>query len=328
MKAVVIDQFGGPDVLEARDVALPVTGPTEVLVEVFAVGLNPVDFKIRQGHLNDLLPTTFPRILGGDIAGIVRSVGADVQSFSVGDEVFFSNPLDRDGGYAEFVAVDAQYVARKPATLSWTEAASLPVAGLTAIQALRDFGHIKRGSKVLIHAAAGGVGSFAVQYAKHMGAVVYATASAAKADYVRSLGADYVIDYRQEDFVDFAHQHGGMDIVLESIGGLNYPRSIAATRDGGAVPSIVNPPDPDSLTMAARRSIKTDFMLLRGEAKDLQLIAELADHDIIRPTVSRVYELEQIRQAHGELEAGRTSGKLVVAIASARSSDAGSPSQF
>ncbi len=314
MKAVVIDKFGGPEVLESREVATPTPALTEVLVEVHAVGLNPVDFKIRQGHLNDLLPTTFPRILGGDISGVVTSVGNDVQKFQVGDQVFFSNPLDRDGGYADFVIVDERFVARKPAYLSWIDAASLPVAGLTAIQALRDFGGIKRGSKVLIHAAAGGVGSFAVQYAKHMGAEVFATASSAKADYVRSLGADHVIDYRQEDFVTIANRVGGMDIILESIGGLNYPRSLAATRMGGAVPSIVNPPDSDSLSMAASRSIKTDFMLLRGEPKDLEEIADLVDRGIIRPTVSKVFALDDIRQAHTELEAGRTSGKLVVAI--------------
>ena len=314
MRAVLINRYGNADVLEQKDVTVPKPGHKEILVEVQACGLNPVDYKIREGHLNDLFPVTFPRILGGDISGVVKALGPGATDFQVGDQVYFSNSLDRDGGYAEFCVVDQNLMAKKPRALSYVEAASLPVVGLTSIQALRDFGNLKKGMKVLIHAGAGGVGSFAIQYAKSMGATVYTTASSDKRDYVMSLGADRVIDYRSEDFLKVCEQEGGMDIVFETIGGVNYAKSILATKEDGAVPCIVNPPDNDTKALAEKRRVKTDFFLLRGDRSDLNLISTLIERGVVRTTVSTVLPLEEVRAGHNQLESGRTQGKIVLKI--------------
>ena len=249
-----------------------------------------------------------------DISGVVKSLGPGATDFQVGDQVYFSNSLDRDGGYAEFCVVDQSLVAKKPQSLSYVDAASLPVVGLTSIQGLRDFGGLKKGMKVLIHAGAGGVGSFAIQYAKSMGATVYTTASPDKRNYVTSLGADRVIDYRTEDFLKICEYEGGMDIVFETIGGDNYSKSILATKEGGAVPCIVNPPDSDTKTLAERRGVKTDFFLLHGNRTDLNLISNLVESGVIRTTVSMVLPLEEVNAGHNQLESGRTKGKIVLKI--------------
>ena len=314
MKAVVINKYGSADVLTIANVNKPIPGRGEILVEVRAVALNPVDYKIREGHLQELFAVTFPRILGGDVSGIVKELGQDSTDFKVGDEVFFANPLNEDGGYAEFVKIDQKLVAKKPSNLNFEEMASFPVVGLTSIQALRDFGGLKKGMKVLIHAGAGGVGSFAIQYAKAMGAEVYTTASADKAEYVRSLGADHVIDYQKEDFLDIAKKVGGMDIVFETIGGLNYPKSIQATKRGGAVPCIVNPPDADARALAEKLGVKTDFFLLQGKREDLNTIATLAAQGAVKPKISKILRLDDVREGHRLLESGRTQGKLVVSL--------------
>lgn len=314
MRAVVIREYGSAAVLEERNVACPKPGHGEILVEVHACGLNPVDYKIRQGHLQELFPVSFPRILGGDISGVVAEVGPEASDFNLGDEVYFSNPLDRDGGYAEFCVVDQKLVARKPPSLSHFEAASLPVVGLTSIQAMRDFGGVGKGETVLIHAGAGGVGSFAIQYAKVLGAKVFVTASRENAHYVMSLGADRVIDYRTEDFVDICQKAGGMDFVFETIGGTNFPQSILAAKRGGIVPCVVNAPDSDTLALAELHDVKTGFMLLRLDKKDLELISEMVERQMIRPTVSRLLTLDKVRDGHAQLESGRTQGKIVVRI--------------
>jgi NADPH:quinone reductase-like Zn-dependent oxidoreductase len=312
MNAVIMNNYGGAEVLSLTKRPIPTPASGEILVKIHATGLNPVDFKIRQGHLEQLFPVKFPRILGGDISGVVISTSPDATDFQPGDEVFFANPLDRDGGYAEYVTVSQKIVARKPEELSHVEAASLPVVGLTTIQALRDFANIKPQDKVLIHAGAGGVGSFAIQYAKKHGAVVFTTASAAKADYVKSLGADHVIDYTKEDFTEVAHKWGGMDVIFETIGGDNYFRSILATKRGGAVPAIVNPPDEETKALALEKNIKTDFMLLSGERTDLQEISKLIKNGELKTSVSRALPLSQVPAAQTELETGRVRGKLVI----------------
>ena len=315
MRAVVINEYGDANALKNTQLPRPVPSQGEVLVQVNAVGLNPVDYKIRDGHLVDVFPVQFPRVLGGDISGVVTELGKGATEFSVGDEVYFSNPLDRDGGYADYVSVEEKFLYRKPPSRSHTEAASLPVVALTAIQALRDFGGITNDSKVLIHGGSGGVGSFAVQYAKSLGATVYATASTSRLDYVKNLGADRVIDYKTEDFVEIAKAAGGMDIVLETVGGENYSRSIEATRDGGAVPSIVNPPDAATAAQAKARGIKTDFMLLRGEKEDLKLISELVESKTVqKPNIFKVLPLEEAKQAHELLQSGRAFGKIVLGV--------------
>ncbi len=314
MKAVIINGYGDNNVLEFTDVEKPRPGSGQVLVQVYACGLNPVDYKLREGALQELVSFKFPRILGGDISGVIAEVGPNADDFKVGDEVFFSHPLDKDGGYAEYCVVDQKIIAKKPPSLSHVEAASLPVVGLTAIQALRDFGEMKPGSKVLIHAGAGGVGSFAIQYAKAKGAYVYTTASASKSDYVKSLGADKVIDYTKEDFVEISQQHGGMDIVFELVGGANYAKSILAVRNSGKVPCIVNPPDRDTKSLAEEKDVKTDFMLLDGNRSDLEEITSLVESGAVKTTVSKTLSFSEVKKGHEMLESGRTQGKLVLKV--------------
>lgn len=314
MSAIVIDDYGSTEVLKLKKIPTPQPQAEELLVEVCACGLNPVDYKIRQGHLKDLFEVHFPRVLGGDISGVVKECGSLAKDFIVGDEVYFSSPLDRNGGYAEFCTVPQHLVAKKPPTLSHVEAASLPVVGLTSIQVLRDFANIRAGQRVLIHAGAGGVGSFAIQYAKYCKAEVLTTASEARREYLLALGADRVIDYRSEDFVEVCRQVGGMDIVFETIGGENYPRSIKATRDGGVVACIVNPPDSDTRSMSETRNIKTDFFLLTPNRSDLDEIARLVAGGIVKPIVSLTLPLQQVADGHRMLESGRTQGKIVLSL--------------
>lgn len=314
MKAIVIHQYGGREVLKQEEIPAPVPKSTELLVEVHACALNPVDYKLREGHLKEMLPLTFPHVLGGDIAGIVRGLGKAAQGFEIGDEVYFASRLDRGGGYAEFCVVDAGLVAKKPKSTSFAEAASLPVVGLTTLQALRDYSKIKAGDQVLIHAGAGGLGSFAIQYAKHCGARVLTTGSNRNFDYLKSLGADQVIDYHTEDFVKICSDLGGMDIVFETIGGLNYPKSILATKEGGTVPCVVNPPDSDTLALAETKKIKTGFLLLVGKPTDLDTIASLLDRHLVHPNVTKILTLADVRLGHQQIESGRTQGKWVIQL--------------
>ena len=312
MRAVVINQYGGPELLQLVNAELPPVGQTELLVEVHACALNPVDFKIRCGELAGVFPVKFPHILGADVSGRVCGLGSHATDFKIGDEVYFVNRLNRNGGYAEFTAVEQSLVAKKPAGLSHVEAAALPLAALTAIQTLRDFCKLQAGQKVLIHAGAGGVGTMAIQYARHLGAEIFTTGSRARQSYLRELGADRVIDYHTEDFVTVCNDAGGMDCVLESLGGNHYPKSILATKPGGAVVCIVNPPDSDSLTLSSDRQIKTDFMLLSPSRKDLSLVRELVENGHLRVYVAHSYPLEEAQAAHSELQKGRTQGKLIL----------------
>lgn len=314
MKAVRINQFGGPEVLMQEEVSVPQPKKGELLIEVHACGLNPVDYKLREGHLKDMLSFPFPHTLGGDISGVVQEVAPGVEGFKVGDEVYFSSRLNVGGGYAEFCTVEASLVAMKPKKISFVQAASLPVVGLTTLQCLRDYSGIQAGDKVLIHAGAGGLGSFAIQYAKHCKAEVFTTVSKKNTDYVRALGADHVIDYQSEDFVDVCLKAGSMDIVFETMGGLSYPKSILAVREGGSVPCVVNPPDADTLALAEKKGVKTSFVLLEGRPKDLNEIALLIDGGFIKPTVTQTLTLDQVRRGHEQIQSGRTQGKWVIQI--------------
>ncbi len=314
MKAIVIERYGGTEVFLTKELPFPQIKKNEILVQIYACGLNPVDYKIRAGFLKDLFPVSFPHILGGDISGKVKAVGNDVHDFKIGDEVYFSNPLDKNGGYAELCVVNAEIVAHKPKSLSYVQSAALPVAGLTSIQALRGFSKIRSGQKVLIHAGAGGVGSFAIQYAKHMGAKVYTTTSRENHSYVYELGADVAIDYRKEDFVSICQNEGGMDIVLESIGGDNYFRSVLATRTGGFVPCIVNPPDVKTRELALQKKITTDFFLLTSSRNDLDEITKMIESQKIRPLNTKTLSFGDIVKAHEQLESGRTRGKLILEV--------------
>lgn len=307
MKAIVIDRYGGSDELRVRDMPLPDLGPTDLMIKVFAASVNPVDWKIREGYLKESISYRFPLILGWDAAGIVSAVGPEVTCFSIGDKVFSRTDIRRNGTYAEFVAVDEKYVARMPANLSFEEAASVPLVGLTAWQALVDLSGLTEGNRVLIHAGSGGVGSFAVQLAKSRGASVTTTCSTPHLSFVRSLGPDQIIDYTRTDFREMRN----VDIVFDTVGGEVYRDSFQVVRPNGVLVSILEQPDRERMEKTGVRAL---YLFMKSDGKELAQIAELLEKGKIKPTVGRTFPLEEVRKAH-ELSASRhAEGKIVLQV--------------
>jgi len=316
MRAIAITEFGGPERLELTDVDDPLVGPDSVLIRVRAAGVNPVDYKVRQGNLTGRIPHAFPLIPGWDAAGVVEQVGPAVTAFAPGDEVYAYCRKDivRDGTYAELVAMRDYAVAPKPARLSFDEAGGVPLAGLTALQLLRDAMGIGRGDRVLIHAAAGGVGSFGVQIAKDAGAHVIATASAANHDYVRDLGADEVVDYTSEDFVAAVRerQPDGIEAVADFVGGDVYRRSAEVLAEGrGRLGSVTTPADREVLEP---RALQGHYIFVRPSAAGLRDLAEMADSGRLRVHVAEVVPLAEARRAQETLEGGHVRGKIVLRV--------------
>jgi NADPH:quinone reductase-like Zn-dependent oxidoreductase len=330
MRAAVATRFGGPDVLKLQDVPERAMGPRDVMVDVRAASLNPVDAKIRQGGLKLLLTTRPPMILGCDVAGVVGGVGHEVTRFRPGDEVYARLEKSRMGGLAERVAADEGVLALKPKTIGFDEAAALPLVTLTALQCLRDTARLDRGQRVLIHAAAGGLGSVAVQIAKIMGLHVIATASAKNHALVRELGADELIDYTKEDL----SVRGPVDAVLESIGGASELASLKACKRGGIVVGVAGLPDlafarssmpwfaPAGIWLMtrARRAaeeragVRYVWMFMRPDSLQLEEIARWVDDGKLKPVVHRTYPMADVREAFAELERGRSRGKIVVHV--------------
>jgi NADPH:quinone reductase-like Zn-dependent oxidoreductase len=332
VKAFILDRYKKKQPLRLGDLPEPAMGPGDVLVEIAAAGLNVLDAKIRNGEFKLLLPYKPPFVLGHDLAGTVVRTGANVRRFKVGDEVY-ARPRDgRIGTLAERIAVDEADVALKPKNLSMTEAASIPLVGLTAWQVLVEQAKLKRGDKVLIHAGSGGVGTFAIQLAKHLGATVATTASAGNADLVRSLGADIVIDYKRQDFEKVL---SGYDVVLNSLDGDTLRKSLDVLKPGGKLISISGPPDPTFakaqglnvvlalvmrvLSLGIRRKAKARgvdyaFLFMRANGAQLAQIAALIEAGTIRPVVDRVFPFAATDEALTDLEAGRSKGKVVVEI--------------
>ncbi|HEY8209487.1 MAG TPA: NADP-dependent oxidoreductase [Myxococcaceae bacterium] len=332
MKAAAIDRYGGNEVVTVKDLPAPMPGPAQILIDVHAAGVNPVDFKVRGGKLSAVRKVTFPFILGNEVSGVVRSAGAAVRRFKVGDEVFARLAKLDCGGFAEQAVVEESLAARKPAKLTHVEAAGLPLAGLTAWQALNDRMGVKAGESVLIHAGAGGVGTLAIQLAKHLGAKVFTTASAGSRALVESLGADRVIDYRTERFEDVAR---GVDAVFDTMGGETLKRSFQAVKRGGRVLSINNLPDaatarqmemkaPLVAVMAvlgwplARRAKKAgasyQYLFMWPDGSQLQMLADLVDAGKLRPVMDRTFPLDQAREALAYVEAGKAHGKVVLTV--------------
>ncbi len=307
MKAVRIHSFGKPDVLVYEDALRPTPGPVEALVRIHAAGVNPVDWKIRSGTFKGMnLPMPF--ILGFDISGVVESVGADVKGFKPGDEVFAYMSLRRGGGYAEYAAVPESELAVRPKSIDHVLSAGVPLAALTAWQALFDTAGLKEGQTVLIHGGAGGVGHFAVQLAKSRGAKVIATASAPNHDFLKSIGADQAIDYRTQKFEEHAKD---VDVVLDTVGGDTLARSYQVLKPGGYLVSIVQPPDPE---MLAEREIKGRVILVQPNGKDLSEIAALIDAGKVKPHVSETVPLQDVAHAHIQSQGGHTRGKIVLKV--------------
>lgn len=306
MKAVRIHDWGGVDTLRYEDAPRPVPGAGEVLVRVHAAAVNPVDWKIREGHLGK--SHRLPLTLGWDLSGVVEELGDGVSGWSAGDEVFSRPDVMRDGAYAEYIVVKASELAARPMSITHVEAASIPLAGLTAWQALFDHGELQPGEKVLIHAASGGVGSHAVQLARWRGAHVVATASAKNHKYVISLGADSFIDYRTTRFEDLASD---MDVVLDTIGGDTLLRSFQTLRKGGTLVSTVEEPPADK---AAAMEVRGKTFMAQTRADELAQLAALVDSGHLRPAVETVLPLSEARRAHELSQSGHTRGKIVLKV--------------
>ncbi|WP_432021174.1 NADP-dependent oxidoreductase [Streptomyces sp. 1222.5] len=309
MKAAVINQYGQiDDVVTVTEVSTPVVGPRDVLIEARAAGVNPVDHLIIKGFMRagDL---TQPLVIGNELAGVVAETGAEVTGFAVGDEVFARVDPRIGGAFAEYVAVDQSLVAAKPQALSFEEAASLPLVGLTAWQALTEQAKVGPGTRVLIHGGAGGVGSVAVQLAKHLGAEVVTTASADSAELVRRLGADQVIDYRAEKFDEIL---SGIDVVFDTIGGPTQDRSFRVLKPGGTLVSIV--PIADIEAKKAQWNVDACTFYMRPNGEQLAHLADLVTSGELQPLLETTFPLAETADALRKVERGGARGKTVIRI--------------
>ena len=332
MRAFVVDRYGSNDAVRAAEMPIPAVGDDDVLVQIDAAGVNPVDIKTRDGKMKVVLPRRTPFILGNEVAGVVTQVGGRVRRFKPGDEVYARLPKERIGAFAEYAAICEDAVAHKPKTLTMEEAASIPLVGLTSWQALVERANLTTGQRVLIHAGSGGVGTFAIQLAKHLGATVATTASAANFALVRGLGADVVVDYRTEDFETIVRD---CDVVFETLGGKTLEKSIRVLRPGGTLIEITGPPDPAFAkeiganpivalamrllsyrirSMARRARVRYSFLFMRPSGEQLREIASLIDSGIIRPVVDRVFPFESTKDALAYVESGRAKGKVVIKV--------------
>jgi NADPH:quinone reductase-like Zn-dependent oxidoreductase len=311
MRAIIAERQGGPEVLRLREVERPTPGLTEILVRVHAAGVNPTDWKSRSG--GGIASRSFPLILGYDVAGVVEEAGPGVTLYQPGDEVLGMPKFPHlPGAYAEYVAAPARHFAPKPASLSFEEAAGLPLAALTAWQGLIDTGKLTAGQRVLIHAAAGGVGHLAVQIAKSLGAYVTGTASAAKYEFVRGLGADEVIDYHTADFVKVLRDRP-VDVVFDPIAGDYSGRSLAVLKDGGVLVSIL-PVGEAAMKEAERRGIPTGFTLVEPDRLALTAIVDLVEQGRLKVAIDSVFPLKDAAEAHRRSETGRALGKIVLRV--------------
>lgn len=332
MKAFILNRYGNNQKLQPAEIAEPVLRTNDVLVQIYAASVNVVDSKIRNGELKLMLPYKFPFALGNDVAGVVVKTGLGVKQFKAGDAVY-ARPADkRIGAFAEFIAIDENDVALKPANLSMEEAASIPLVGLTAWQALVEKANLKKGQKVFIQAGSGGVGTFAIQLAKHLGAIVATTTSAGNFDLVKSLGADIVIDYRKDDFETILKDY---DVVLNSQDAKTLEKSLRILKPGGKLISISGPPDPGFAEeikapwfvqlivrllsagvrkKAKRLNVSYSFLFMRADGNQLSQITSLIKSNIIKPVIDNVFPFEQTNEAMAYVEKGRAKGKVVIKI--------------
>ncbi|MGX9218728.1 NADP-dependent oxidoreductase [Massilia varians] len=308
MKAVRIHQYGGREVLSLDEIPVPDIAPDEVLVRVVAASINPVDWKVRAGYLAQMMPHQMPLTLGWDVSGVVAAVGSQVTQWQVGDAVYSRPDLARNGTYAEFVAIRAGECARKPRTISHVEAASLPLAGITAWEAMMDTARVRAGQRVLVHAGSGGVGSLAIQLVKAAGATVVATASGRNRALVESLGVDQFVDYTTTTLLDAVEP---VDAVFDTIGGEVQEASWSLLKPGGIQVSIISPPDE---ARAAAMGVRGGFVFIGPNAPVLDKLAGMVDGGRLRPIVGAEFALEDIAQAHALSESGRAVGKIVLYV--------------
>lgn len=332
MQAFIVDRYRSEDAVRAGEMPEPAVGDDDVLVQIHATSVNPVDLKIAQGEFKLLMPHKLPFALGHDLAGVVVRVGSRVRRFKPGDEVYGQPDKDRIGTFAELIATHQDSLAHKPESLTMEEAAAVPMVALTSWQALVERANLQEGQKVLIHAGSGGVGTFAIQLAKHLGATVATTTSTANVDLVERLGADIVVDYRQDDFESMLHDY---DVVLDPLGGKSPEKSLQVVRPGGKVIGIAGPPEPDfakeaglnwflRLAMTAlsyrvrkqakRRKASYSFLLMRPAGGQLREISALLEAGTLRPVIDRVFPFESTKEALAYVATGRAKGKVVIRV--------------
>lgn len=314
MKAIVLKEFGSVDNLEIKDIAIPEISADEVLVKVKAIGINPVDVKTRQGYvIADMLRQFDPIILGWDISGVVEKVGENVKDISVGQKVFgMVNFVGHGKGYAEYVAAPAEHLAIMPDNISYAEAAASTLAALTAWQAFTHYGKLNKGDKVLIHGASGGVGHFAVQIAKHLGAHVIGTSSEKNKEFVLSLGADEHISYNNQQF---ENELNAIDFVLETVGADNFQKSVKILKNKGTIINLPAPISEEDQKAAESKELNCCSMMgVYSSGKDIAIISELLEKGVIKPHIHKVYTFEEMGKAHLAVEAGALKGKVIVEI--------------
>lgn len=333
MKAFIVKRYGKKEKLHLTDWAEPTVNENDVLVQIYSAGVNLLDSLIRNGEFKLFLPYKPPFVNGHDVAGVVTKVGSKVSKFKVGDEVYSRVSDYRIGTFAEFISIDENDVALKPKNLSMEEAGSIPLVGLTAWQALVEIGKIKKGQKVFIQAGSGGVGTFAIQLAKHLGAFVATTTSAKNIDLVKSLGADLIIDYKTEDFETKLKEY---DLVLHSNRDAKIlEKSLRVLKSGGQLISLVGPPTPEfanalglswplkmvikllsssARNKAKKRNVAFKFLFMRAEGKQLSQITELIEAGVIKPVIDKVFAFDQANEALSYVETGRSKGKVVIKV--------------
>lgn len=332
MKAFLIDRYKKGGALRLGESPVPELRENDVMIEVHAAGVNPLDNKIRDGEFKLILPYSLPLVLGNEVAGVVVRVGANVRRFKPGDAVYARPAKDRIGTFAEYIAMDEADIAIKPNNLTMEEAASIPLVALTAWQVLVERANVQKGQKVLIHAGSGGVGTIAIQLAKHLGAHVATTTSTANIALVKSLGADVVVDYKKDDFEKVLQ---GYDVVLNSLGKDTLEKSVTVLKPGGKLISISGPPDPDFARQngsgwllrqvmrllsagirrkSKRRGISYSFLFMTANGGQLSQITSLFEAGVIGPVIDRIFPFEKTNEALAYVETGRAKGKVVVTV--------------
>lgn len=308
MKAIRLNEYGSVDKLKLEDIPRPEPKDKEVLIKVYAAGINPVDWKIIEGKASERFPIKLPITPGWDLAGVVEAVGKSVKEFKEGDEVYCKPEISGQGAYAEFICVPESIVAIKPTNLSFQEAGGVPLAGLTAWQALFQYGHLQKGEKILIHAASGGVGSFAVQFAKEKDAYVIGTCSTDNVSFVKKLGADEVVDYTKANFEE---ELKDLDMVFDTLGGDIQRKSLDVLKSNGRLITIV---DAQYEAEAQEKEIRFKHFMASSNAQQLGEITKLIEHGSVFPEISAVYSLEEAAQALRESANGHVRGKLVLRV--------------
>lgn len=312
MKAIILDKTGGIENLHYTSLDEPTLHENEVLVEVKAIGINPVDYKVRMiaGVLHSICGEGYPLVLGWDIAGQVVSLGSEVKNLKIGDRVFgMVNFPGRGNAYAQYVASPEDHLALIPDNLSFEKAAATTLAALTALQVIK--GRVKKGDKILIHAGSGGVGHFAIQMAKQLGAYVITTCSGKNRDFVMSLGADEHIDYRTQRYYETL---SGIDFVLDSLGGDNILKSLKVVKEGGVIVTIPAPPSNEVIEEGKKAGVDISFLLVKSDGDDMNMLKAYLENGYIVPHVSKTFSFDEMGEAHSQLESGRTVGKVVVTV--------------